>query len=387
MECKICGEENCKVHTFFLSKPVKVDSFSGSSPPEVFIGKWNYPNVYIGVLSPPTYGDTQEMSSPEIWHSRKLPINNILNLRKELIYGRQTSNVKKVIQKSRFLSTLQELSMTHKSTSTLFNLKSPIAINKEKESRVPLISRAASANSIKLEENTKILPKVDYLVNDIDVKSSIALQELEKSKIETSSMIKILSSGLLGQKTKRRLVPTRWAITAVDSTLSQQKISLIKYFPIIEEFQVFTAEYLGNHYEFLLLPSTWEFEVIELSLKTFQTWHDHESFFKRKTYADSVTGAYYANRLALSEHLIKKRRQASCIVFREVRPEYYAPLGVGILRQTSRDAFSSSPKTFTNINEALNDIQTRLKASINNYTEKSITLKNFGKQTRLNSFF
>ena len=383
MYCKICGQQNCKKHSFLLGKPINIKEFSGSSPPEIFIGKWNYPNVYTGILSPKEHGDTQILSSPELWHENKLSIPEIISLRNKLIYGRTQSYIKML--NTKFLSILSEVAMTHKSVSTEFKLKKPIRKNEEQDSRTPLIPKAAQVESVRLQENVSIKPKIDYLVNDKDAKSTIAIQELEKSGIPTSSIIKLLSAGLLGLKKNRKLVPTRWSITAVDSTLSEKKIEKIKDFPHLNEFQVFHAEYLGNHYEILLIPRFWSFEVIEISQQSLGVWHDFESIFKRKTYADNVSGAYYANRLALTEYLEKIKRQASVIVFREISQEYTAPLGVGILRQTSRAAFLQAPKRFDSLQEALQDIQSRLKLPIQKYTNCSQLIKSM-QQTTLNAF-
>ena len=382
--CRICGKSNCEKHKFFLGKTINLKEFSGSSPPEIFVGRWNYPNVYTGILSPTEYGDTQILSSSELWHKNKVPIYRIMQFRNQLIYGRTQNNIKKL--QTKFLSVMKEVAMTNKSIATEFKLKKPISQNKERESRVPLIANAAPVESVRLEENPKIDRKIDYLVNDTDVKSSVAMQELHKSRIETSSIIKILSAGLLGLKKNRKLVPTRWSITAVDSTLSENKLEKIKDFPEINEYLVFYDEYLGNHYEILLMPRNWSFEVIEISLKNFSVWQDYESVFKRKKYADSVTGAYYANRLAVTEYLEKIKRQASVLVIREIRPEYYAPCGVGILRETTRSAFSKEHNKFSSLKEALADIQTRLKSSINRFLEKSQLIKEL-RQSKLSQFF
>ncbi|MAG28350.1 hypothetical protein CMI47_22725 [Candidatus Pacearchaeota archaeon] len=385
--CKICGSPNCKKHSLLLGKPVKISGFEGSSPPEVFVGRWNYPNVYTGILSPQESGNTQIMSSHELWHENKLPIPSVLQLRNQLIYGRTQGNIKKPLDsKNKFLNVLQEIAMTHKSVSTSFKLKKPISPNKEKETRVPLISNAAPVKEAKLQENPKIKKKVDYLVNDTDVKSKVAMLELESSGISTSGIIKVLSAGLLGLKKNRILVPTRWSITATDDTLSKAKLEKIRYFPTIQDFRVFTAEYIGNHYEFLLLPDSWSFEVLEISMKNFECWHDHEGIFPRKKYADNVTGAYYSNRLALTEYLSIIKKQASCIVLREIRPEYYAPLGVGILRQISREAFTNKPKIFHSLQEALDNISSRLRIPLNNFTDKSVILQTFGTQKKLFEF-
>lgn len=383
--CRICGEEDCQKHTFFLGKTLNIKEFSGSSPPEIFVGEWNYPNVYTGILSPQETGDTKLLSSHELWHENKISIADILSFRNKLIYGRTQSNIKHL--QSKFHGVMKEVAMTHKSISAEFKLKKAIQPNRENNPKTPLISHAAPVDSVKLIENPQIKSKVEYLVNDVDAKSKISMLELEKANIETSSIIKLLSAGLLGLKKNRKLVPTKWAITATDDTLSKEKLKSIRLFPEIKEISLFHSEYVGNHYEFLLLPDKFSFEVIEHSLKGGGFWHDYESFFARKTYADDVTGAYYVNRLALTEYLMRIHRQASCIVFREVRPEYYAPLGVGILRQISRDAFAHQPETFNTPEDAFQQIQSRIRSSLQLFRDKSIILNNYGKQKRLNQFF
>lgn len=392
--CRICGKPACKEHSSLLNNVRRISEFSGSSPPEVFIGKWNYPNVYVGILSPENeFGNTKMLSSQEFWHGKRLSIPDILALRSRLIYGRAKSNVKKAIAESfnsRFLSTLQEVAMTSKSITAEFKLQNPkIEKNRENDSHTPIISNAANVKSARLTENPKIEKKVDYLASDTDAKSQAAILELEKSKIPTSTIIKVLSAGLLGRGTRRKLVPTRWAITAVDDTLSKEKLEKIRYYREINDVLVFKAEYLGNNYHFLLIPDKFSFEVIEINRDNPElSWHDYESFFGRKNYASSVTGAYYANRLGLCEYLEKIQRQCSCIVFREINPEIYTQsMGVGVLRQISREAFSNQPERFNSIPEALNKIQSEINLPVSAFTEKSNLLKNLGKQSRITSWF
>ena len=387
MHCKICGKFNCKEHSFLLGETRELREFSGSSPPEIFVGKWNYPNVYTGILSPVGYGETQVFSSAELWHERKLQIPEILNFRKKLIYARVKNSIKNIFKKDNFTGVFHEIAMASKPAAIEFKLKKPVFRNDERESSVPLIKNSAPIDSVRLEENTKIESKVDSIVNDSDVKATQSLVELEKSGINTSTIIKLLSAGLLGKTKTRKLVPTRWSITAVDDTLSKNKLEKIRNYPQINEILVFTAEYLGNHYEILLLPEEYSFEVIEISLRGMGIWHDYETFFGRKDYAASVTGAYYANRLALTEYLEKIKRQAKCVIFRQVSEEYYAPLGVGILRQVSREAYTKLPEKFSNLKEALEKIQTRVKIPLTNYTNKSVLLSNYGKQRKIKDYF
>ncbi len=360
--------------------------FEGNSPPEIFIGRYNYPDINLGILAPESYIDTSDLSMPEIWHKNKLPISKVLENRNKLIYSQFKANIKKPQGQ---VNTLQEISMAYKPVSTEFFLKKPPKIRLNINTHSPIIVNQAPLEYARLQENPKIKPKVDYLVSDTDLKASKAIIELHNSQIPISNINKILSAGLLGIGMNRKLVPTRWSITATDDTISKNLLKNIRYYPEINEILLFHAEYVGNHYEILLLPEKYSFEVIEIEVKnkTNLIWKDYENFNGRKYYASDVTGAYYANRLALTEYLKRTKRQATAIFFREVKPQYYAPLGVGILRETSREAFNNPPEKFNNIAEALKAAQTRLLTSINVFKDNSTLLKDFGKQTRLSQYF
>lgn len=362
-------------------------TFSGSSPPEIFVGKYGYPNIYSGILSPIKYGNTESFSSPERWFEKKLEIKEILEYRKQLIYSRFKTKVKNARLESNLHNALNQVSMAKKSVSAEFFLTKPPKFKIIKESSIPIIGNPAPLKRVRLEENPKIEKKVDYLVSDTKLKAAEGIKELYKNRIETSNIIKILSAGLLGLNSQRKLVPTRWSITAVDDTLSKEQLLKIRTFKEINDLLVFHGEYLGNHYEILLLPDKWSFEVIEIAETTKQAWQDHEFFFPRKKYADNVTGGYYAIRLGITEFLLKNQRQATVLVFREVGKEYNVPLGVGILRELGRGIFQKQGKKFQTIKEALEDINTRFKLDVSEFTNKSVLLEEFGKQKRLNEWF
>lgn len=388
-----CGKA-CPILTKFKILGKQKTHFSGSSPPEIFVGRFFYPNVNTGILAPDEYGETSDFSMPELWFEKNLSIEEILSLRGKLIYARFKSNIKQTIN-TKFLKLMQEISMADRKVDTEIILKKPPRYNLELSRQTAVIGNPAPLKAARLEENPHIHKKVDYLTNDTDVKAANAIQELYKSNIPTSNIIKILSAGLLGKKLSRKLVPTKWSITATDDTLSKMLLEKIRYYPEISEILLFHGYYVGNHYEFLLLPDKFAFEVIETYFsgsvwnptKEIKVSQDYEGFNSRKTYAGNVTGAYYTARLALCEYLEKIKRQCSCFVMREERPEYNAPLGVGILRELSRDIFTKHPEKFSNIEEALKSSQKRLKLPISVFTNKSWLLRKFGKQKRLTQFF
>lgn len=383
----------CKIYLKMGFVPKTKAHFSGDSPPEIFVGRYNYPCIGAGILAPDSGQDMQnieEFASPEIWHEKKFPIDVILSNRSKLIYSKFQAKVR---SGNKFVSLMQEISMAYKPVSTEFFLKKPPLMRLEINKHLPLIGNPAHLQHARLQENPKIRPKVDYIVSDSDSKSAISMIELYKAQIPVSNINKMLSAGLLGLKTQRKLVPTRWSITGVDDILSKYLLKKIRYYPEISEILLFNAEYNGNHYEIILLPDKFSFEVLEAEISG-SIWNktgnvsvmkDYELFSGRKKYAIEVMGAYYANRLGLAEYLEKIKRQATAIFIREVGPEYYAPLGVGILREITRAAFQKAEK-FNTIEDALAKAQSRLRVPISTWTDKSVLLKEFGKQKRLSNW-
>jgi len=70
----------------------------------------------------------------------------------------------------------------------------------------------------------------DNYVSDTDALSNTALLDLYNSGFSVSYLAKILSSGVLGIKKNRKLVPTRWALVACYSNISKHFIQIIILF-------------------------------------------------------------------------------------------------------------------------------------------------------------
>ncbi len=316
-----------------------------------------------------------------------------------MIYSRFTSNIKEVKSPKRFLSVMQEVALAKNPADMEFKLGKKPEAKLTFDQRMPIIGNPAPLSFVRFQENIKVEQKVDYLVNDKDVKSVVAMKELHKSNISTSSIIKLLSAGLLGERKNRKLVPTRWAITATDSNLSELMLNEIRYYPIISDYQLFNAEYLGNHYEIILLPEAFSFEVLEAKIPG-SVWNpapnqegevilmkDYETWYGRKKYAENVAGGYYAARIAAAEYLSRIKKQASVLIMRECRPEYWAPCGVGVLRECVRNAFQKSPEQFSTMHEAFQAAQQRMRLPVGYFSSNSDLLKEFNQQKRLSSFF
>jgi len=70
---------------------------------------------------------------------------------------------------------------------------------------------------------------------------------------------------------------------------------------------------------------------------------------------------YYAARTAAVEYLHTIRRQASVFIVREIFPDYWAPLGVWVIREAVRDALAGGGMRFDGVGGALSEMQTRIR--------------------------
>jgi hypothetical protein len=135
---------------------------------------------------------------PEIWFQEKATIEDIMQFRSQMIYSRFRSNIK---TGSRFLATMQEIAMASKPVATEFKLRKKPDVNFSLDLHMPFVGNPAPLERVRLEENPRVEKKVDYLVNDSDIKATEAVHGLYESDIAVSNIIKVLAAGLLGLKT------------------------------------------------------------------------------------------------------------------------------------------------------------------------------------------
>jgi len=78
----------------------------------------------------------------------------------------------------------------------------------------------AEIKSFKISSNTSTNKKIDNSYSDNNIRGNDVVIDLYNNGIEVSQINKVLSFGMLGRKNKRRLVPTRWSISATDDIIA-----------------------------------------------------------------------------------------------------------------------------------------------------------------------
>lgn len=313
--------------------------------PSIFVGSYAYPRVRAGLLSVENYNHHDE---PRYWSKENFQIKDIVNKRLELINAFFKIHVQ--TNSLRFLDIAKEVSISKKPVAVELSLtkkpKFQITFNHEAKPHGPNIELKNS----RLIDVPKTDSFVEKLVYDYDLKASEAVNILYKKGYEDNTLTKLLSIGNLGIRTERKIVPTRWSITAVDDIVGKNIIKEIKNYPCIEKAEFLSGNYLGNYYYLCFFPGVWGYELFEqfvsLNRKALFVEHDYESFYGRKNYAEETAGGYYAARLSILEYLKRIKKQASVLAIRIVTEEYTTPLGVWVCRESVRKATISSPIYF-----------------------------------------
>ena len=362
----LCGRQRCPIlERFEAVETLDIsDNLFGASPPSVFVGRKGYPDVLAGPLVPPDVGDDAARQYDDPKELLNKNIDEIVWLRSRLVRTHSRMNVKDVkISDNPFLSTSQELAMAETPVDTEVWFKRPIDPRMAFDGMLMPMGPAGEIKKIALTENPKVPGKVDYLVSDTDSLAVDSIRELYGHDISQHHITRIFSIGLLGRE--RKLVPTRWSITAIDDMIGKMLLDDIRDYPEIRDIVLATSEKFGNHFEILLIPRCFSFELIEIwhpnSVWSEKLWigSDREEYGGKHGYS-SLAGGYYAAKTAAVEYLHAIRRQASVFIVREILPDYWAPLGVWVIREAVRDALAGAATRFDSIDDALRDMQTRI---------------------------
>ena len=326
-----------------------ISKLDSNSPPSVFIGsKLKYPLVNVGILSPLEREDNAWIyDDMKYWADNNFQIGDVLKLRDNLLNSKFQSNVYDPRTSKNFIQMAQEIAIASKPVDLEIELKNKLSLNLNKDKILAPHGMKAELKKAKITGNVKVHQQVDKVMND-EIKAVEGIENLYKFGFDEYTLSKIFSVGVLGLKKNKKLVPTRWSITATDDTLGKLLLNKIRDYPIIENYELFYGEFLGNQYLIMLFPNIWSYELFELYLPK-SSWNssdeikastDYEEYHGRKEYASATAGGYYASRLPIIEYLNSIKKQASVLVIRIETPSYWAGLGVWVVRESVKKALA-----------------------------------------------
>jgi len=354
-------------------------SFQGTSP-SIFIGSHNYPKVNTGVLSPQQpLGSSGLMDSPKNWYRKNYSIEKIASLRTSLVNSKERQKVK---NPGNFAKNTREIAMAKKPVNIEVELEKRPGQNIS-GGRAKPVSASGDVEAFNLGENPTVERKIEDMFYDRDAKAETAIDELHDKGVDKYQIQQSFTAGMLGEDENRELVPTRWSITATDDMISKKLRRQVKDFQQLGQIEYYNNEYVGNDFHIFLIPGRWEYELIEMK-RPGSVWNastpstsdsqgslstgkppntaentyiaqNYEPYSGRTSYAEQTAGAFYAARLGTLEHLRNRKRQAKALILRDVSPEYWAPLGVWVIRETMRNAFDEKKEldTFKDVKQTI----------------------------------
>ena len=403
LKCKgrgFCGREFCSILAkseaiFKVRDELNKEEFIGSSPAP-FVGHYGYPFLNVGVLSTPYIVDeVWEYDAPRYWAANNYQIPQIIDFRSSLINSRFKSHAQ---DRSKLLELSKEVGMASLPVDIEVKLDQKPKFRLNTDAYTAPMGAHAKLEKAYITSSPKIHTKVEKVYSDSDLKANDALIYLYDNNFDENFLTKLLSVGTLGLKRSRKLVPTRWSITATDDILAKNLIEQIKQNNDIN-YQAYFGSYLGNYYLILFFPEKWSYELFETYLPK-ASWNvsnkisymtDYEGYDGRKSYAENCAGGYYAARLPILEKLSKLKRQGTVLTLRFITGEYAVPLGVWIVREATRKALANKPIEFSDrelmLKYARSLIKKKFNYDLDNLLKNSIILKNLKNQMKLTKFF
>ncbi|RQW79216.1 MAG: hypothetical protein EHM14_09395 [Methanothrix sp.] len=354
-----CGRPVCPILRRLeeISALPKVgERMEGLSPPEVFVGRHGYPLVQAGPMVP--------VGEARLQPALGMDIEEIIGLRSSLVRSETKIVVKEAKAPGKLLEACQQIAMSSAPVGTEVSFFKPPQGKLQFDGVLSPSGPSGVLKEMQITTNPLIPRKVDSIVEDRGAGAAVAVGELYSAGTGVEHISRLLSLGLLGKE--RKLVPTRWSITASDDMIGKALKESVLDKPQVNDYYLFSGEDLGNHFEILLLPRPFSFELAEIWMPK-SVWAedgfigaDGEDARAKNGYS-SLAGGYYAARLAVLEHLAGIGKQAAVLAIREISEAYWAPLGVWVVREVARKAMSCVPHRFGSLPEALAEMERRIK--------------------------
>jgi len=376
----LCGRAYCPALVLSRARPAfafRGTRLEASAPPAIYVGWSGYPNVAIGPAAPPVVGDTSVYDEPERWLERS--VDEVLEMRLSLIRGVTRAHVS---LRGRVVDDLRELVLSSTPVEVELTFAKPPSGRPVLDPHSPPSGPSGALERLRILGNPRVERSVEKAYGDTDLKAEEAVHYLYSAGIPVSRIQRMFSAGALGLGRRRKLVPTRWSITAVDDILSRGMIREIRGYRQLDHVLFFHRSYAKNLFAAILAPGTWGFEWMEAWFPR-TVWNmgrsvsvegDWELGRPREDYP-SIGGCYYATRLAVCEYLTRIRRQAVALVVREIYEGFDVPLGVWFVRENVRRLFESRPVRLDSLGGALELLGRCTRLPLKTWLEKSRLLR------------
>ncbi len=352
---RLCGLPSCPILSRFRAQVATLSRLrdgrevEGYTPPSLVVGEEGYPNIPVIFQVPP--GERSDSArlydDPVHWFRRRTNLDRILELRSKLVGG-----IERLDATNPWVLYDKEIGLAAvslKPVDSEVRLARPPVPRLVFDGLTAPRGPSAPAREIRVAGNPSLHPKLEKLIFD-DALAEDALWEAYRAGVDYYTLIRAFSAGFLGRLRNRRLVPTRWAITAVDSIISRRlrsRVAVEGREP--DRVELYKGYYLGNRFLILVAPGPMRIEMIEL-------WHPLTPWVPRGSSTVAIRvwekpdgspsvmdGGFMAARIAVLEALAEKRIKGYVLVIREILPEYYAPVGNWHIRETVRSTLCSKP--------------------------------------------
>ena len=364
-------------------KPTKEIEGFGSAP---IIGEKNYPFLQI-------HNSSNEDKENNFMNTNKIVkqgYKDIFQLKAKNILGStQNTHIKQTTDRVN-----NEIIDIYKSKRAIeFNSTFETEIKFDKVLTNKMAGVMGSKNeleSLNATENTTTSKQIEkYSTNDAKAKEA-CIKLYEQGKNE-QQIIHLLALGVFGVNINKKLVPTRWAITAYDKMIeSHLHKQILKYNPI-NQYEVYYCQNKSDTHVNILLPDHYmgtHTEDWSNSQSPGMGGHNTDIFNNQNkipTPEPLNSGGYYATKIALNEHLQERKKQAAAIMIRVII-DYDVPLGVVFVRECVRESFNNQIFKTSSFQELTEFIKTKFPTHYKHFINSNV-LKEQKKQTKLNKFF
>ncbi len=359
---RLCGLPRCPIlervrATMEATARITGLEVSGSTPPTAVVGEKGYPSVPVIVGVPPGIkGEGAKIyDDPQGWWGR-LGLPDILRLR-----GYQVSSIMRVNVGEPFTLYEKEVgvaAISARPVDTEVLLEKPPSPITRLDPFVGATGPAAPAKEVRVVGNASLPRKLEEIIWD-NLSAEEAVSELIKGGVDTYSIIRAMSLGFLGRLRRRKLVPTRWAITAVDRAAVKHFLDKLRDMPSVDRVSVHVLEYLMNRFYIILYPGNYHVEWLEI-------WRPRTGLTERASSSviiysrdygtgrtSTLDGGFDAARHGLVRALYERGRRASAVIVRLIEPGYVVGVGNWHIRETVYRAARSEGIAFDTLGDAL----------------------------------